>query len=103
MTKWRHVLVLLITAVLSLSIAVPVEDVPETAYDESESLPYASTSVFSVAVTKAVEQAPVVRTRVSLLGCGCLRRLGTQRLDHRTGSPYPISHSLSILDHSLRC
>ena len=70
MTKSRPALVLLIAVVLGLSVAVPAEDVPETAYDESESLPYESTSVFSIAVPKAVAQAPAVRNRVPLLRLG---------------------------------
>ena len=67
MSKSRSVLVLLIAVVLAMSVAVPAEDVPETAYDESEALPYESTSVFSIAVRKAVAPAPAVRTRVPLL------------------------------------
>ena len=70
MTKSRPALVLLIAVVLGVSVAVPAEDVPETAYDESESLPYESTSVFSSAVPKAVAQAPAVRNRVPLLRHG---------------------------------
>ena len=102
MTKSRSTLVLFIALFLSVSFAVPAEDIPETAYDESESLPYENTSLFSITVPEAVAEAPAVRTRVALLHLNSLR-LGTQRLDHRTGSPYPISDSLTILDHSLRC
>ena len=70
MTKSHPALVLLIAVVLGLSVAVSAEDVPETAYDESESLPYESTSVFSIAVPKAVAPAPAVRNRVPLLRLG---------------------------------
>ena len=41
-------LVVLAALVLGLSFAVPVEDVPETLYDESETLPYESTPPFSI-------------------------------------------------------
>ena len=103
MRRRCYILVLFVLLVFGVSLAVPAEDVPETAYDESESLPCESTSVFSIAVPKTVAQAPAVRIRVPLFRLGSLRRFGTQRLDHRTGSPYPISDSLTILDHSLRC
>ena len=33
-----------------VSLAVPAEDVPETAYDESEALPYEGTPLFSIVV-----------------------------------------------------
>jgi len=59
MTKSHPALVLLIAVVLGLSVAVP-----------AEVLPYESTSVFSIAVPKAVAQAPAVRNRVPLLRLG---------------------------------
>ena len=102
MTKLRSVLVLLFALVLSVSFAVPAEDVPETAYDESESLPYESTPVVSIAVSETVTKAPAVRAHVPLFRLGSLR-LEAQHLDLGTGSAYPISDSLTILDHSLRC
>jgi hypothetical protein len=70
MTKSRPAHVLLIAADLGLSVAVPAEGVPETAYHESESLPYQSTSVFLIAVPKTVAQAPAVRNRVPVLRLG---------------------------------
>jgi hypothetical protein len=103
MSRSRPLLVLLTALVLSVYFAVPAEDVPETAYDESESLPYASTAVFSMAVPAAVVPAPVGRPLGPLPRLDSLRRLGTQRLDHRAASPYPICGSLAILDHALRC
>jgi len=50
MTKSHPALVLLTSVVKGLSVAVPAADVRETAHDESESLPYENTSVFSIAV-----------------------------------------------------
>jgi len=44
---------------LSLSFAVPTEDVPETAYDESESLPYEMTPLLSADLVP--ESAPTVQ------------------------------------------
>jgi hypothetical protein len=34
-----------------VSLAVPAEDVPETAYDESEGLPYEGTPLFSIVLS----------------------------------------------------
>lgn len=55
----RTALVLLAAFALSLSFAVPVEDVPETSYDESEALPYESTPPFSI-----MEQESVLAPRL---------------------------------------
>ena len=43
--------------VLGLSLAVPAEDLPETAYAESEAAPYASTSLFSNLISQAAASA----------------------------------------------
>ena len=103
MRKWRFVLVVLAALALSVSFAVPGEDVPETPYDESEALPYASTSVFSVPVPNAVVRTPSGRPIVAVARPDSLRRFGSQGLDHPSGSPHPISDSFIILDQSLRC
>jgi hypothetical protein len=86
-----------------LSFALPTEDVPETAYDESESLPYESSGVFSLVVHETVAEPSVDPPHVSVLRGACLTRLCTKCLSQRTGSAYPICDSLTILDHSLRC
>lgn len=97
MTKLRSVLVLLAAFVVSVSFALPAEDVPETAYDESESLLWKSTPVFPIAVLETLAEAPVRARAVAF------RKHGPQRIDLRTGSSHPVSDSLIILHHSLRC
>jgi hypothetical protein len=97
------ILVLFTLLAFGLSLAVPAEDVPETAYDESEGLSYEDTPVVSIPVLETVEQAPAVRPRASRFRLGSLRRPGAQHLDHVTGWAYPISDCLNILDRSLRC
>jgi len=97
------VLVLLVGLVLSVSFAAPAEDVPETAYDESESLPCESTPVISIAAPKAVGEAPAVRAGVSQLFRTSLKKLEVRRSDRWAELPCTISHSLIILDHSFRC
>ena len=57
MTQSRPVVVLLVALVLSVSFAVPAENVPETAYDESESLRCAGTPVIFIAASEAVGEA----------------------------------------------
>jgi len=92
-------LVLLAVFALSLSFAVPVEDVSDTAYDESEMLPYERTPRFSVmqpqqSVSAPTSDLPLQFQRepnrgmlVDRAQCGA-RRLGD---------------SLPIVNHSLRC
>jgi hypothetical protein len=85
-----------------VSQVVSAEDVPETAYDESEAPPYVSTSVFSIAVSKGIV-AGAVRAIVPLPRFGSSRRLCAQRSERGAGRAYPLCDSLAILEHSLRC
>jgi len=117
MKRSRRALVLFVALVLTMFFAVPAKDVPETAYDESASLPYVSirvvslagpepavaASVVSSAVPECIAEASAVRPRTSPLRLGSLRRPGAQTRDGTTGSAYRVSDSLTILDHSLRC
>jgi hypothetical protein len=48
-TLWS-ILVLCVLLGFGASLAFPAEDVPETAYDESEGLPYEGTPLFSIVV-----------------------------------------------------
>jgi hypothetical protein len=45
------ILILFVLLGFGVSLAVPAEDVPETAYDESEILPYESTPPVSIVVS----------------------------------------------------
>ena len=103
MRRRSSILVLFVLLGFGLSLAVPAEDVPETAYDESEALPFEDTPAVSIAVPETVTQAPKERPRASRFRLGSLRRPGAQHLDHVTGWAYPISDSLTILDQSFRC
>jgi hypothetical protein len=76
--------------------------VPETAYDESESLPCESTPVVSIAAPKTVREEPAVRAGASQLSRTSLRSLEV-RSDRWAGLPCTVSHSLIILDHLFRC
>ena len=61
--KPRCAVLVLMFLALGMSLGLPTEDVPETAYNESEGLPYEGTSLFSIVV-------PLVaaRTTRALLG-----------------------------------
>jgi hypothetical protein len=50
MRRSSSILILCVLLGFGVSLAVPAEDVPETAYDESEGLPYEGTPLFSVVV-----------------------------------------------------
>ncbi len=87
--------------VLSGSVAIAVQDILETRYDEAEPLPYASIAVFSVALPGATRPEPTVYV-VPLLRHGFLRRNGAQRLE-QGGLPHRSCDPLIILGHKLRC
>ena len=103
MRRASSILVLFVLLAFGLSLAVPAEDVPETAYDESESLPCESTPVVSIAAPEPVAEAPTVCARASLLHRGSLGGVGTHPIDHGIGSPGLNSGSLTIHNHSFRC
>ena len=73
------ILVFCLLLSFSVSLVVPAEDVPETAYDESESLPYEGTPLFSIVV-------PLAAARTTQAVPNSLR--------HKLGapSPFPSAH-----------
>ena len=94
----------LVIVVAALSFAVSAEDVPETDYDESESLPYQSEVVFSLAVPQSVAKTSARRAPRDLqLQVASSRTRCSHPFDQRPGSAYPISYSLTVLDCILRC
>jgi len=100
--KVAHSIVAVLAAlVLSVSFAVPAEDVLETSYDESEALPYESTPVFSSMQESA--RLPRLAQKLELpqqfhAGASC--RVLAGRSEH---TPHSVYDSATILDHSLRC
>ena len=103
MTKSHPVLLLFIALVVSLSFAVPVEDVPETPYDESESLPYESAPVVCIAAPEAIMQAPAEPLRAPRFRFDRLEEPGARQIVRDTGWDDFISDSLIIRDHFFRC
>jgi hypothetical protein len=100
MRRLRFVLVVLATFTLSLSFAVPAEDLPDTAYDESESLPYEMSLPL---LSELAQESASARIEVILAGDSFPKPellLGRARSEP---AAHPNSDSLIILDHSLRC
>ena len=97
----RCALVLLAAFSLSLSFAVPVEDVLETDYDESEPVPYESTPLFSTALPQAARALQFSPTLPFDLGPTFSHDAVRARWE--LAAHHPISGSLIILVHSLRC
>ena len=96
-------LILFVLLGFALSLEVPAEDMPETPYDESETLPYEVTPLLSNVAPQASS-----RPADEELGCGymlCFNSL-TQRCRH-TYESRPQSHcvhdSLTMVNRSLRC
>jgi hypothetical protein len=92
------ILILCVLLGFGVSMAVPAEDVSETAYDESEALPYESIPLLSI-----VSRPVAAPTPQPMLKSGSLSRRCEGRAEHRAWSAHPASNSLTILDHSLRC
>jgi hypothetical protein len=67
MKKLRYTWVFVVLLVMGLPLAVPAEDLPETAYDESETLPYEATPQISESMPQptasAAEAMPAARRR----------------------------------------
>ena len=101
MGVFRIVLVLLAALTLSLLLAFPAEDVPETAQDESESLPYETTPLLSC---DSVEESNTALSVVPIDRSDSRPALRTIAVRAEFAwHPNTNSNSLTILDHTLRC
>jgi hypothetical protein len=103
MSKLRCILVVMAALALSLSFAVPVEDDPETPYDESEALPYESNPVFSIMLEESARAVQLLTTFAFPLHFHPTAKRNEILAKQSARTPHPISGSLTILDHSLRC
>ena len=102
--KRRHsAIVFFVILTLGMSLAVPAEDLPETAFDESETLPYESTPSFAQVHDRNCRQVHFRLTRVSRPSVCSAPRHPKRRTEH---NPLPVPATedfLIILDHSFRC
>src|SRR5271167_517022 len=95
----RSIFVIFLVLVLNLSFVVPGRDVPETAFDESGALPYASTLPLPILGAALLAPAPqAVPMRVLPLLFAALTKRCERRRGHWAG-PAPSSD----LDQSLCC
>jgi hypothetical protein len=101
-TKPYSILLLCVLLVFGLSFAIPAEDVPETAYDESEGLPYEGTTP-SAAVLQA--SACTVQTTMSSVSTFdlCFATRDGEFENRKSPSVHAVFDSLTIPDRSLRC
>jgi hypothetical protein len=97
-------LLLLAVSLFGLSLPIPAEDDPNTSYDESEQLPYEGAPlVFSEALRQTGAELQVPTKSQSLFQLGFPTRRDKVSPMRRDSSAGPLSESLTILDHSLRC
>ncbi len=97
------VLILFVILGFGLSLAVPAEDVPETAYDESEGVPYEGTPRFSIVLP--LDSARIAKAELSCDSLPHFNSLTKRCKRHRENNGHSprIPDSLTILNHSLRC
>ena len=99
----RPVLVLFVALGLSVSFAIPAEDLPETPYDESESIPVENTATASILQPRSVEVSHAPRVDQSSRVDSFLKERAAQCFPLRTELDVPVPPSPVILDHSFRC
>ena len=103
MSQLHRILVVLAALTLCLSFAVPAEDDPETFYDESESVPYESTPLFSVMLQDSARDLQSVLISALLPRVNPTARRDEVLAEQWARTPHPTYRSVTILDHSLRC
>jgi hypothetical protein len=95
-------LVLLVTFTPTLSFAVPVEDLPETPYDQSECLAHEMTQPLPGDLLgesiSALQVVPIVPTQLR-----STPRHASHQAQRRGSAPHQVSHSVIPINHSLRC
>jgi len=96
----RLILILLVLLGLCLPLAVPAEDVPETMYDESETLPCQATPAYSVVVSYSSVRVAIAGLSVESPLLSTKRSQCSRDINER---PLRVSDSLIILNRSLRC
>lgn len=103
MSTLRFLLVLFLALVLPLSSAIPAVDLPETAYDESEEVPYERTSLFSSEVwyqnVHRSRLESIFRTDDSTYAAQASQRVAVREVPAIQDGSVPLSH----VDHALRC
>jgi len=103
-SKTNSVLTLCLAFAFGLFFAIPAQDVPETAYDESETAPYENTpSLPSEVEAESILVALRSPTPGPALGAAFLFASAGIPVKHTERTVHRICDCLTILDHSLRC
>lgn len=89
---------------LGMALWLPAEDVPETTYDESETLPCEITEQFVISPDRlpAGEPAGFIN-RVSASVCGRITAYCGRDPQYASLPVHPTGNIFIILSHSLRC
>jgi len=103
MSRSRSVLVLFLVLIFGLSFTVPAEDIPETPYDESETLPFESTPGFSNVVQESGQTLHSVLTLAFPVHFHPTAVRDEILAEQSPWITHRICDSLVILDRSLRC
>ena len=104
MNKMPCLFVIFVAVVLSVSFAVPAEDVPRTPYDESESLPYeVARPVLTLEIrTSAASQSVISRTEILVRLCSMTASDETSAEQLQSARPR-LSRSITIVNCVHRC
>lgn len=103
MRSLHCVLVLLAAMVFGGSFVLLPEDLPETPYDESETLPYDDTPVLSSVLLDLAKSNEFMASMNTSLGLDLEAIHGRIRVECGKAAVDPNVDSLTILDHCLRC
>ncbi len=103
MTTLRFLLVLLLASAFAVASAIPAEDISDTAYDESEEVPYEKASTFS---SEVLSQYDRTTWSESAYASRAGSRFDIEDRENPPQSDWPSAHivpvSLLLLDHELR-
>jgi hypothetical protein len=103
MRKPCFILIIFVLLAFGGSLAVPAEDVPETAYDESETLPYNGTPLFSIAAPQTSSRIAKAELRCGFLfrSASLMKRCKLRRKNNAL--PGRVPDFVTVLNHSFRC
>jgi len=103
MRRRCSILVFCVLLGFGMSLAVPAEDVPETAYDESETLPYNGTPLFSIAAPQTSSGIAKAELRCGFLfrSASLMKRCKLRRKNNSL--PGHVPDFATVLNQSFRC
>lgn|SRR5579859_2436214 len=100
--KLRCAALLLTILALGVSLGLPVEDVLDVVYNESEPMPYQAVIGFSLVLPKPSASIANTISHSPVLSGGSPTKCTMLRPESNLGKR-GVSDSLTIMNHSLRC